>query len=488
VTALDIGVSDDATVATAQSTRVAINAAHRWERHYRRALVLADALVALAAGCVAFLVRFGDVTASNREYLFASLLLPIGWVLAMALTRAYETRFLFVGPDEYQRILLAGVSTISAVAIVSYAAHLEIARGYVVAALPGALLGDLVLRYVMRKWLHGRRTAAGRYMRRVLLVGYERQVARLAQQLHRERYHGMQIVGACLPRPAAGAMPVDVFGRFDDVADAVRLAQADTVAVLACPEFDAEALRRLAWQLETDDIDLIVAPALMDVAGPRTTIRPVDGLPLLHVEHPVLSGGRRVVKEIFDRGLAGLGLLVLAPLMLAIALAVRFTSRGPVLFRQERVGKSGTPFRMYKFRSMSIDAEQRRAELGDEHGDPVLFKIRDDPRMTPLGRRLRRYSLDELPQLINVMRGQMSLVGPRPPLPAEVEKYMDDARRRLVVKPGLTGLWQVSGRSNLSWEESVRLDLRYVENWSMAMDLQILWRTISAVLRGAGAY
>jgi exopolysaccharide biosynthesis polyprenyl glycosylphosphotransferase len=310
----------------------------------------------------------------------------------------------------------------------------------------------------------------------------------LAQQLHRERYHGMQIVGACLPRPAAGAMPVDVFGRFDDVADAVRLAQADTVAVLACPEFDAEALRRLAWQLETDDIDLIVAPALMDVAGPRTTIRPVDGLPLLHVEHPVLSGGRRVVKEIFDRGLAGLGLLVLAPLMLAIALAVRFTSRGPVLFRQERVGKSGTPFRMYKFRSMSIDAEQRRAELGDEHGDPVLFKIRDDPRMTPLGRRLRRYSLDELPQLINVMRGQMSLVGPRPPLPAEVEKYMDDARRRLVVKPGLTGLWQVSGRSNLSWEESVRLDLRYVENWSMAMDLQILWRTISAVLRGAGAY
>lgn len=488
MTTLDIGVPEDATIGDAQTTGAATNAAHQWERRYLRAVVLADALVALLAGCGAFLLRFGDATATNREYVVASLLMPIGWVLAVALGRAYETRFLFVGAEEYQRILLAGVSTISAVAIASYAAHLEIARGYVVAALPGVMVGDLGIRYAMRKRLHRRRNDSGMCMRRVLLVGHEPQVSRLADQLHRERYHGMRVIGACLPRSAAGDMPVEVVGNFDDVADAVQRARADTVAVLACPEFDAEALRRLAWELETDDIDLIVAPALTDVAGPRTTIRPVDGLPLLHVEHPVLSGGRRLVKEISDRGLACIGLLLLAPVMLVVAVAVGITSPGPVLFRQQRVGKGGTPFRMYKFRSMWVDAEQRRGELQNEHGGGVLFKIHDDPRMTPLGRWLRRYSLDELPQLINVIRGQMSLVGPRPPLPAEVEKYMDDARRRLVVKPGLTGLWQVSGRSNLSWEESVRIDLRYVENWSMALDLQILWRTISAVLRGSGAY
>jgi exopolysaccharide biosynthesis polyprenyl glycosylphosphotransferase len=490
VTALDVGVSDDATITTALTVGTVTTEVHRWQRRYLRVAVLADGLVALIAGCVAFLARFGDVTASNRQYLIASLLLPAGWIIAVALSRAYETRFLFVGPEEYQRVVFAGVSTIAAVAIVSYAAHLQIARGYVVVALPGLMVGDIAVRHVMRKWLHRRRNSSDRYMRKVLLVGYEQPVARMAQQLHRERYHGMRVVGACVPRRnlARGDLALEIFGTFDDVAEAVQTARADTVAVLACPEFDAEALRHLAWELEIDDVDLIVAPALIDVAGPRTTIRPVDGLPLLHVEHPMLSGGRRLVKELFDRGLAGLGLLLLAPLLLGIALAVRVTSRGPVLFCQQRVGKGGVTFRMYKFRSMAADAEQRRDTLPEQPTSGVLFKIRNDPRMTPLGRWLRRYSLDELPQLLNVMRGQMSLVGPRPPLPAEVEQYLDDARRRLVVKPGLTGLWQVSGRSDLSWTESIRLDLRYVENWSMTLDLLILWRTISAVFRGAGAY
>jgi exopolysaccharide biosynthesis polyprenyl glycosylphosphotransferase len=227
----------------------------------------------------------------------------------------------------------------------------------------------------------------------------------------------------------------------------------------------------------------------MDVAGPRTTIRPVDGLPLLHVEHPKLSGGRRLVKELFDRLVAGTALILLSPLLLAIGLAIRFTSPGPALFRQARVGKDGTTFGVYKFRSMYADAEARLAELRrlNEH-DGVLFKIRDDPRVTRLGKHLRRYSLDELPQLLNIVRGQMSLVGPRPPLRSEVDQYADDVHRRLVVKPGLTGLWQVSGRSDLSWDESVRLDLRYVENWSLAMDLLILWRTAFAVVKSSGAY
>ncbi|MDT5031215.1 MAG: hypothetical protein QOC94_1386, partial [Actinoplanes sp.] len=223
--------------------------------------------------------------------------------------------------------------------------------------------------------------------------------------------------------------------------------------------------------------------------GARTTIRPFDGLPMLHVEHPRLHGGVRVVKEIFDRFGALTLLAAFAPLLLGVALWVRCTSRGPVLFRQMRVGRDGREFRIFKFRSMYVDAEARLAELKhlNEH-DGVLFKIREDPRVTPAGRWLRRFSVDELPQLLNVVRGQMSLVGPRPPLPAEVATYPDDVRRRLAVKPGMTGLWQVSGRSDLPWDEAVRLDLRYVENWSLSLDLVILLRTMTAVVRSSGAY
>jgi exopolysaccharide biosynthesis polyprenyl glycosylphosphotransferase len=225
------------------------------------------------------------------------------------------------------------------------------------------------------------------------------------------------------------------------------------------------------------------------VAGPRTTIRPVDGLPMLHVEHAELSGGRRLVKGLFDRVLAALALPVAGPLIVALALAVRWETPGPAFFRQVRVGKDGKEFVLYKLRTMYADAEDRQAQLnGENESDGVLFKIRHDPRITPIGRWLRRYSLDELPQLLNVLSGQMSLVGPRPPLPSEVAQYPEDVRRRLAVKPGLTGLWQVSGRSDLSWEDSVRLDLRYVENWSLTFDLVILLRTITALVRTSGAY
>jgi exopolysaccharide biosynthesis polyprenyl glycosylphosphotransferase len=282
-----------------------------------------------------------------------------------------------------------------------------------------------------------------------------------------------------------------VYGTFDEVANAVQRAQADTVIVLSCPELDGSALRRLAWKLERDDIDLIVASALMDVAGDRTTIRPVDGLPLLHVEHPRLKGGRRAIKEIFDRVSALVGVVVLLPLLLLLTILIKVTpgAHGSVIFKQIRVGRNGREFVMYKFRTMHADAEARQAallHLNDTGG--TLFKIRDDPRVTPVGRLLRKLSLDELPQLVNVVKGNMSLVGPRPPLPREVAEYPFDMRRRLVVKPGLTGLWQVSGRSNLSWEESIRLDLQYVENWSLTMDLAILARTVFAVWRSAGAY
>jgi exopolysaccharide biosynthesis polyprenyl glycosylphosphotransferase len=406
----------------------------------------------------------------------------------LAVGRSYERRYLFVGTDEYQRVIRGGVGLIAGAAVISYALDLDLARSYVLVALPIAIAGVLVFRFALRKRLHvARRRGAG--LRRVLVVGHELSVIGITRQLRRERYHGLEVVGACLPPDHDGAVDLPVYGTFDDVANAVDAADADTVVVLSCPELDGVALRRLAWRLERDEVDLVVASALVDVAGARTTIRPFDGLPMLHVEHPRLHGGARVVKELFDR-FGALALLALfTPVLLSVALWVRFTSRGPVLFRQVRVGRDGREFRIFKFRSMYVDAEARLAELKhlNEH-DGVLFKIRDDPRVTPVGRWLRRLSLDELPQLLNVISGQMSLVGPRPPLPAEVAVYADDVRRRLAVKPGMTGLWQVSGRSDLPWEEAVRLDLRYVENWSMSLDLVILLRTMTAVVRSSGAY
>jgi exopolysaccharide biosynthesis polyprenyl glycosylphosphotransferase len=330
-------------------------------------------------------------------------------------------------------------------------------------------------------------------MHRVLVLGHAPAVAQLIAQLHRHSHHGLQVIGACLPAAqlggAARTIDVPVFGALGAAANSAAAAGVDTVMVLSCPELDGPMLRRLAWELERDDIDLIVSSSLVDTAGDRITVRPVDGLPMMHIEHPRLSGGRRLVKAAFDVSVAALLLVLLAPLLLLIALVIRLDTGGPVFFRQVRVGRGGEPFRMVKFRTMHTDAEARLEAMRrqNEHAG-VLFKIREDPRVTRCGRILRRYSLDELPQLINVLLGEMSLVGPRPPLPAEVEQYPHDMRRRLVVKPGMTGLWQVSGRSDLSWEDSIRLDLRYVENWSLTVDLVILMRTATAVVRGSGAY
>jgi exopolysaccharide biosynthesis polyprenyl glycosylphosphotransferase len=259
--------------------------------------------------------------------------------------------------------------------------------------------------------------------------------------------------------------------------------------VTSASETAAQYLRQLSWQLEGTGIELLVAPGLIEVAGPRLHIRPFEGLPLLSIEQPCFEGWRRVIKGGADRAVAGLVLVLLAPVLAGIALAVKLNSPGPVLYRQERVGLNGRSFTMLKFRSMVVDADRRLEDLrGDNISDGLLFKMRSDPRVTPVGRLLRRLSLDELPQLFNVLRGTMSLVGPRPPLPGEVARYDTSVSRRLLVKPGLTGLWQISGRSDLSWEESVRLDLRYVENWSLAMDALILWKTGRAVLSRSGAY
>ena len=281
--------------------------------------------------------------------------------------------------------------------------------------------------------------------------------------------------------------PVPVFaGR--DILALVRELRADTIAVCGSVSAEPGELRRLAWQLEGTGLDLVVAPQLTDIAGPRVHIRPVEGLPLLHVEEPTLSGVAWLAKNLLDRFAAAVGLLLLVPVFAIVAVAIRLSDPGPVFFRQPRVGREGKTFRVWKFRTMYVDAEERLAALVDHNeSDGLLFKIRNDPRVFPVGRFLRGTSLDELPQLINVLRGEMSLVGPRP-LPADDGDFLGDVRRRLLVRPGITGLWQVSGRSDLSWDDAVRLDLYYVDNWSLAFDLSILWRTVGVVLAGKGAY
>lgn len=465
-------------------------AAH-WQRRYVARAALLDTSVGLIAALLG-LLRFESGTPAT-PYLLLTAVLPVGWLLTLAVARAYEPRFLFVGNDEYRRVTNAALWLTAVLVGSSYAVNFQLARGYVLITLPVMAVATLAGRHLLRHRLHLARSR-GECMRPVLVMGYERAVAGLCAQLQRLPHHGMQVVGALLPqdRTRIGALTdvgVPVVGTFDDAAEAVARTGADTVAVLACPELDAQALRRLAWSLEKSRTDLIVAPALMDAAGSRTTIRPIDGLPMLHVEHPQLTGARRVVKGLIDRLLAALALLLLAPAMAVIAVRIRRDSPGPALFRQLRIGLDGQPFTVYKFRTMHQRAEDGLAALlMQNEANGALFKIRLDPRITRVGRNLRRFSLDELPQLFNVLTGQMSMVGPRPPLPSEVETYLQDTLRRLAVKPGMTGLWQVSGRSDLSWEESVRLDLRYVENWSLTSDFVILLRTVGAVLRSSGAY
>jgi exopolysaccharide biosynthesis polyprenyl glycosylphosphotransferase len=360
----------------------------------------------------------------------------------------------------------------------------------VAVALPAATVLGLMARYRLRKRLHRQRNT-GACMQRVVAVGHAPAVADLVAELRRDRHHGLSVVGACL---AGGTMlneiaGVPVAGGLGTVTDAVRRFRADTVAVLACPELNGIRLRELSWDLEKTATDVYVAPALLDVAGPRTTIRPVAGLPLLHVDHPELAGVKQVIKGLFDKVTAASALLLLTPVFAAIALVIRATDQGPVFFRQTRVGRDGHTFRVWKFRTMVVDAEQQKTLLAARNeGAGALFKMRIDPRVTRVGAWLRRCSLDELPQLLNVLLGEMSLVGPRPTLPEETAQYGTHMRRRLAVKPGITGLWQINGRSDLPWDEAVRLDVRYVENWSFVLDLQILWKTWSTVIRGHGAY
>jgi exopolysaccharide biosynthesis polyprenyl glycosylphosphotransferase len=408
-------------------------------------------------------------------------------VVLTAVNGGYRRITLGDGVLEYQSWLRAVVMTFATAAAVTYLFGLTVPRDLFITALP-LIVAGWTARYVFRRVLH-RSRENGRYMMRTLLVGDPMTVERLHSRFRRHAYHGFSVVGVCSSSfgvtDVAGGVPV--LGAVADIPQVVMDYAIDSV-VVEPGQVAGDSLRRLSWALGHTPAELIVSPGLVEVLQPRLQMRPTVGLSLLHVEteNPKL---RLLLKALLDRVLAVLLLIVLSPVLLLAALAIRIDSRGPVFFRQVRVGEGGREFRIWKFRSMFVDAEARRAALlFSTDRDGPMFKMHRDPRVTRVGSFIRRYSIDELPQVINVAAGEMSLVGPRPPLPTEVETYQDAVTRRLLVRPGMTGLWQVSGRADLPWEESVQLDLRYVDNWSFSMDAQILWKTLRAVLGGRGAY
>ncbi|MEO5982906.1 MAG: sugar transferase [Pedococcus sp.] len=466
-----------------------------WHIGYTHRAVTVDATAALAAGVVGALVPLGRASLELR--VTTTLALPLLYLLALLLAHGYERRYLGTSANEYRAVVRAVVGLVGMAAGISWLLRAEFARGLVLTLAPALLLLGLLGRHLLRRQLLAHRLA-GCDTQRTLVVGNVRTVGPMIRQLRRAHGAGMEVVGACVSGIVTDSdrssliEGVPVFGYPEEAMEAINLLDAEVVAVSSDPDLSGSDLRRLAWSLEEREVDLVIAPGLFEVAGPRLSIRPTAGMPLLHVERPAMSGARRVCKRLVDLVAAIVILVLTLPLTIVIALAIRWDSPGPVIFRQTRVGAKGQTFSMLKFRTMCIDAEQRRADLisfqAVDAGNDIMFKMRKDPRVTRVGRILRRFSLDEAPQLINVVRGEMSLVGPRPPLPEEVARYEPDAVRRLHVQPGLTGLWQVSGRSDLPWDESLRLDLWYVDNWSLVLDVQILTRTLRAVLKGQGAY
>jgi exopolysaccharide biosynthesis polyprenyl glycosylphosphotransferase len=411
---------------------------------------------------------------------------------SLAATRAWDPAVLGQGSQEFNRLLRAFITLAAGVGLIGFALKLPPVRPYIFGVIPGAFVLAAGIRLTLRRVLHQRRRK-GACMHEVLAVGPQDSVATLIERARRAPHNGWVVTGSCTPSGTGsdGAdhiLGVPVVGDLDSVAKIAYDGQYRVVSVAHTPGWTSQRLQHLAWDLEGTGIELVVDPGLMEIAGPRLHVAAVDGQPLLRLTEPAFTGLPRVIKAISDRLGAVLILLLIAPVMIATAIAVRCDG-GPVFNRQYRVGKAGKLFSMIKFRSMVVNADQQQAALTEHNqGSGPLFKMRHDPRVTRVGRILRKYSLDELPQFFNVLSGSMSLVGPRPPLPNEITNYCRGAQRKLLVKPGVTGLWQISGRSDLSWEESVRLDLRYVENWSLVLDILIIWKTIGAVVRGTGAY
>ena len=480
-------------------TEQSVSSGSNWLDSYARRLAWSDLAVvvwAVFATQAAWLeagffarVAFTKVTQLDIPYFAVSVALSFGWMLTLRFAGARSSRIVAEGPDEYRAVIRASFSLFAVIAIVGYCFQIEFARGYVFIALPAGTLALLVTRWLWRQWLYVQRVH-DRWTFRTMLIGSRAEIATIRRDFQRARAIGYNIVAQCV---TDGASESEVLPTTESIEDAIGLIQAckvDTVIVGGGAGADSKQVKELSWRLEPGRHRLIFAPSLTDISGPRVITRPVAGLPLMHVDVPKLGPGAQAGKRVFDVLASVVLIALLSPVLVVVALAVKFSSPGGTLFRQTRAGLDGQPFRMLKFRSMIADAENMHHEIAhtDGVGNTVMFKLREDPRVTTVGRFIRRFSLDELPQLFNVLVGDMSLVGPRPPLPSEVAEYDDHVHRRFLVKPGITGLWQVSGRSTLTWDETVRLDLYYVENWSFAGDLVLLLRTVRAVFARVGAY
>jgi exopolysaccharide biosynthesis polyprenyl glycosylphosphotransferase len=471
-----------------------------WERRYTLNLRLTDTAVVLASVLAAQYVRFGSTPASDNltdhyESAYSAALVVI-WLSALAGFRARSPKYLGAGIEEYRRVMAASFWTFGAVAMCELLIKLEVSRGYLAVALPMGMVGLLLSRWGWRAHVVSQRVK-GAYRSAVLAVGDKDGVMNLASELTDDPRSGYSVVGIAIPgygqprgeHVTINGRQIPIVGGEGAVSSAIGRCGADTVAIAGTEHFGVKGIRRLLWELEPLDVELVVSPGVMDVARSRLVMRPIAGIPLLCIDKPQYRGAKRIEKRAFDFCFALTALAVVLPIFVVAAVAIKLTSRGSVFYSSERIGIDGKPFQMLKFRTMVEDADKELQNLlCVNESDGLLFKIKDDPRVTPVGRILRRFSLDELPQFINVLRQEMSVVGPRPPLRREVERYDDDVQRRLLVKPGVTGLWQVSGRSDLPWEKAVRLDLSYVDNWSMVGDVLIIMKTLQAVLRRTGAY
>jgi exopolysaccharide biosynthesis polyprenyl glycosylphosphotransferase len=443
---------------------------------------------------LAYLARFGRAafdaawTSHDATYLLFGFVLATIWFIFLSAFGTRDGRVLGFGFEEYGRVLRASLWLFASIALISYLFKLEIARGYIAFAFPFGIIFLVFGRHLVRRWLERQRND-GRFLHRVLVIAGNQGATRLSQELAQAPYAGLHVVDVVTLQTDGESDEAGHARLIEAVVPRAQTVGADTIIVDESARLSADSMRRLGWSLEQTSIDLVVAPRMTEIAGPRLHVRTVEGLPLLHLEQPAFAGGARFLKDAFDSVVSFVALVLLTPVFAVLAVVIAISDPGPVFFRQLRIGQDGRPFTCWKFRTMVVDADSLKEDLTDlNEKDAVTFKITDDPRITSLGKFLRRWSIDELPQLLNVLRGQMSLVGPRPPLAEEVAQYENFERRRLLVKPGLTGLWQVSGRADLSWEDSVRLDLYYVENWSFALDLVILARTVNVVIKGQGAY
>lgn len=436
------------------------------------------------------------------SYTVLSVVIIFVWIVLISLTGSRKLEVLGTGNEEYRRVGIGSFRLFATLAASAYLFQLPIARGYVLVAIPLGVLFLIFGRWIWRQWLVSERSR-GSLLTRAVILGGPDSAAEVTKLIQSTPDAGFNVVGGFIsghsyPLKSVSAAftkktGVDVFGSTDEVISEMRRLSAETLIIANTDHLSLSDVRHLSWQLKPGTESLVVAPAIVDVSGPRLHIRPVSGLPLLQIETPSISGTGRVIKRGIDIFLSLVGLILLSPLLIITSLIIKSEKNGPVLFSQERVGLGGKTFRIYKFRTMvphqsDISTNLSEIKPSERSGNEVLFKLKDDPRVTKAGRWMRRYSVDELPQLFNVLEGTMSLVGPRPPLESEVELYESHVNRRFYVKPGITGLWQVSGRSDLSWEESVRTDLMYVENWSLTSDFIILWRTVRVVFSGKGAY